>query len=77
MPMGRLKKRRLGIGVFTLTNGYRNVYELGPLLDIKKTKLDFAGSLAVKKVAEARTETDREGGSWNCRQLVKVAATQN
>ncbi len=35
------------------TYGYRNVYELGPLLDIKKTKLDFAGSLAVKKAAEA------------------------
>ena len=34
------------------TYGYRNVYELGPLLDIKKTKLDFAGSLAVKKTAE-------------------------
>jgi hypothetical protein len=28
------------------TYGYRNVYELGPLLDIKKSKLDFAGSLA-------------------------------
>jgi len=35
------------------TYGYRNVYELGPLLDIKKTKLDFAGSLAVTKTAEA------------------------
>lgn len=35
------------------TYGYRNVYELGPLLDIKKTKLDFAGSLAVTKAAEA------------------------
>lgn len=35
------------------TYGYRNVYELGPLLDIKKTKLDFAGSLAVKKTAES------------------------
>ena len=35
------------------TYGYRNVYELGPLLDIKKTKLDFTGSLAVKKAAEA------------------------
>ena len=35
------------------TYGYRNVYELGPLLDIKNTKLDFAGSLAVKKAAEA------------------------
>lgn len=35
------------------TYGYRNVYELGPLLDIKKTKLDFAGSLAVKQAAEA------------------------
>ena len=35
------------------TYGYRNVYELGPLLDIKKTKLDFAGSLAVKKAAGA------------------------
>ena len=35
------------------TYGYRNVYELGPLLDIKKTKLEFAGSLAVKKAAEA------------------------
>lgn len=34
------------------TYGYRNVYELGPLLDIKKTKLNFAGSLAVKKAAE-------------------------
>ena len=27
------------------TYGYRNVYELGPLLDIKKSKLDFVGSL--------------------------------
>ena len=35
------------------TYGYRNVYELGPLLDIKKTKLDFAGSLAVTNAAEA------------------------
>ena len=35
------------------TYGYRNVYELGPLLDIKKTKLEFAGSLAVKKTVEA------------------------
>jgi phage shock protein E len=34
------------------TYGYRNVYELGPLLDIKKTKLDFAGSLAMKKTAQ-------------------------
>ena len=37
------------------TYGYRNVYELGPLLDIKKTKLEFAGSLAVKKVADAKS----------------------
>ncbi|HKO35932.1 MAG TPA: rhodanese-like domain-containing protein [Pyrinomonadaceae bacterium] len=36
------------------TYGYRNVYELGPLLDIKKTKLEFAGSLAAKKTAESR-----------------------
>ena len=35
------------------TYGYRNVYELGPLLDVKTTKLDFAGSLAVTKAAEA------------------------
>lgn len=35
------------------TYGYRNVYELGPLLDIKKTKLDFAGALVVTKAAEA------------------------
>jgi len=35
------------------TYGYRNVYELGPLLDVQKTKLDFAGSLAVTKAAEA------------------------
>ena len=35
------------------TYGYRNVYELGPLLDIKKSKLDFAGSLAVEKAADA------------------------
>jgi hypothetical protein len=35
------------------TYGYRNVYELGPLLDIKKTKLDFVGSLATEKTAAA------------------------
>ena len=35
------------------TYGYRNVYELGPLLDVQKTKLNFAGSLAVTKAAEA------------------------
>lgn len=27
------------------TYGYRNIYELGPLLDIKTTKLDMVGSL--------------------------------
>ena len=37
------------------TYGYRNVYELGPLLDIKKTKLDFVGSLAAEKAADADT----------------------
>ena len=26
--------------------GYRNVYELGPLIDIRKTKIDFEGSAA-------------------------------
>lgn len=38
------------------TYGYRNVYELGPLLDITKTKLDFAGSLS-GQVANASAET--------------------
>ena len=43
------------------TYGYRNVYELGPLLDIKKSKLDFVGSLAVEKTADAVTETRPSG----------------
>ena len=29
--------------------GYRNVYELGPLLDVKTSKLEFAGSEALKQ----------------------------
>ena len=29
--------------------GYRNVYELGPLIDIKKSAMTFEGSLAVRK----------------------------
>ena len=37
------------------TYGYRNVYELGPLLDIKKTKLDFAGSLSGQLADAAET----------------------
>jgi len=32
--------------------GYRNVYELGPLLDIKTSKLDFVGVSAAKEVVE-------------------------
>lgn len=39
------------------TYGYRNVYELGPLLDIKKSSLDFVGSLAVAKAANGTSET--------------------
>lgn len=39
------------------TYGYRNIYELGPLLDIKESKLDFVGSLAENKPADAVTET--------------------
>ena len=39
------------------TYGYRNVYELGPLLDIKKSKLEFAGSLAENKPTDANAET--------------------
>ena len=34
----------------TLYNyGYRNVYELGPLVDVKKTKLPLEGSLAATR----------------------------
>ena len=34
------------------TYGYRNVYELGPLLDIKTTKLDLVSTAASAKVDE-------------------------
>lgn len=36
------------------TYGYRNVYELGPLLDVKTTKLDLASSNNVNASATAR-----------------------
>ena len=39
------------------TYGYRNVYELGPLLDIKKSKLDFVGSMSGQIAADATTKT--------------------
>jgi hypothetical protein len=39
----------------TLYNyGYRNVYELGPLVDIKKTKLTLDGTLAAMKMVPTK-----------------------
>ena len=36
------------------TYGYRNVYELGPLLDVKATKLDLVGSTMKRASATTR-----------------------
>lgn len=45
---GKAPQASLNIYTFNAlyTYGYRNVYELGPLIDIRKTKLPFEGTIA-------------------------------
>jgi len=47
------KADRASLNIYTFNTlysyGYTNVYELGPLIDIKKAKLEFEGTDAVRK----------------------------
>jgi hypothetical protein len=46
------KRARLSLNIFTFNTlygyGYRNVYELGPLIDIRSSRLQFEGTEASK-----------------------------
>lgn len=46
------KSRTSSLNIYTFNTlysyGYRNVYELGPLLDVRKAKFDFEGSRAAQ-----------------------------
>jgi len=46
------KRARLSLNIFTFNTlygyGYRNVYELGPLIDIRSSRLEFEGTEASK-----------------------------
>ena len=69
------KRVRAALNIYTFNTlyayGYRNIYELGPLIDIKDTKLPLEGDRAVPREAfkvQFREERQQASGtSLDCR----------
>lgn len=52
--------------------GYRNVYELGPQLDIRTTKLEFEGTLALAAERDRDVQNRPEGKALSVEQDAKL-----